>query len=215
MTRSTIDTAIDAPLAVEPAADRTAGEVPVFAARSAARPRALRIAGRAAAALVALWLVGLLLGTFGLGYLPGIPFPGAHRVSVKPAAPAGAAARHAPPIARTATAVPLHRAHPHHSAAAVSRRRQRATGSPGAHHGGSTSVRHPAAVRHGGSGTPAGVPKSQSQRSTHSSSGTPRRSSAIAPGSRSHAQAAPGRTHSTSVPQPGTHATAKGPRAAR
>src|SRR3954469_22124079 len=50
-------------------------EKPVFAAESDARPRALKVAGRAAAGLVGLWLVALVLGAFGFGHVPGLQLP--------------------------------------------------------------------------------------------------------------------------------------------
>src|SRR3954468_24801179 len=50
-------------------------ERPVFAATTPARPRALRLAGRVTAGLVALWLVALVLGTFGFGPVAGIGLP--------------------------------------------------------------------------------------------------------------------------------------------
>src|SRR4051794_27115835 len=52
-----------------------APEGPVFAATTPTRPRALRIAGRVTAGLVALWLVALVLGTFGFGPVAGIGLP--------------------------------------------------------------------------------------------------------------------------------------------
>src|SRR4051812_36043203 len=52
-----------------------APEKPVFAASSRARPHGLRLAGRIAAGLAALWLVALVLGAFGLGRLPGLNLP--------------------------------------------------------------------------------------------------------------------------------------------
>src|SRR3954464_12032575 len=52
-----------------------AQERPVFAATTPARPRALRLAGRVTAGLVALWLVALVLGTFGFGPVAGIGLP--------------------------------------------------------------------------------------------------------------------------------------------
>src|SRR3954464_13694488 len=51
------------------------GERPVFAATTPARPRALKLAGRVTAGLVALWLVALVLGTFGFGPVAGIGLP--------------------------------------------------------------------------------------------------------------------------------------------
>src|SRR3954447_8588157 len=72
-------------------------ERPVFAATTPARPRALKIAGRVMAGLVALWLVALVLGTFGFGPVAGIGLPriggGDGRGHAKPA---GEAAREAP-----------------------------------------------------------------------------------------------------------------------
>src|SRR3954453_19173335 len=62
-------------------------ERPVFAATTPARPRALKIAGRVTAGLVALWLVALVLGTFGFGPLAGIGLPrigGGHGADSKP-----------------------------------------------------------------------------------------------------------------------------------
>src|SRR3954465_15294659 len=49
-----------------------APERPVFAATTPTRPRALKLAGRVTAGLVALWLVALVLGTFGFGPVAGI-----------------------------------------------------------------------------------------------------------------------------------------------
>src|SRR3954453_13784910 len=50
-------------------------ERPVFAATPPTRPRALKLAGRVTAGLVALWLVALLLGTFGFGPVAGTGLP--------------------------------------------------------------------------------------------------------------------------------------------
>src|SRR3954465_6459259 len=52
-----------------------APERPVFAATTPTRPRVLKLAGRVTAGLVALWLVALLLGTFGFGPVAGIGLP--------------------------------------------------------------------------------------------------------------------------------------------
>jgi hypothetical protein len=50
-------------------------ERPVFAATTPTRPRALKLAGRVTAGLVGLWLVALVLGTFGFGPVAGIGLP--------------------------------------------------------------------------------------------------------------------------------------------
>jgi hypothetical protein len=50
-------------------------ERPVFAAVTPARPRALKLTGRVVAGLVGLWLVALVLGTFGFGPVAGIGLP--------------------------------------------------------------------------------------------------------------------------------------------
>src|SRR4051794_41327471 len=50
-------------------------ERPVFAATTPVRPRALKVAGRVTAGLVGLWLVALVLGTFGFGRVAGIELP--------------------------------------------------------------------------------------------------------------------------------------------
>jgi uncharacterized membrane protein YgcG len=52
-----------------------AAERPVFAATTPTRPRALKVAGRVTAGLVGLWLVALVLGTFGFGPVAGIGLP--------------------------------------------------------------------------------------------------------------------------------------------
>src|SRR4051812_49995442 len=52
-----------------------AQERPVFAATTPARPRALKLAGRVTAGLVAVWLLPLVLGTLGLGPVAGIGLP--------------------------------------------------------------------------------------------------------------------------------------------
>jgi hypothetical protein len=71
---ATADT--DAPIVPPPEpAVLARGERPVFAATTPVRPRALRLAGRVTAGLVALWLVALVLGTFGFGPVAGIGLP--------------------------------------------------------------------------------------------------------------------------------------------
>src|SRR3954468_20712408 len=71
-------------------------EPPVFAATTPARPRALKIAGRVTAGLVALWLVALVLGTFGFGPVAGIGLPRIGGGGDGAAKPAGEAAPKAP-----------------------------------------------------------------------------------------------------------------------
>ena len=66
---------------------------PVFAAATRRRERVLRIAGRIAALLVAIWLVALLAGAIGFGRLPGVPGAGLlerkdHPAKAPPARPA-------------------------------------------------------------------------------------------------------------------------------
>jgi hypothetical protein len=218
MSESSLDTALSAPLAVEPVVERVPAEQPVFAARTPARPRAWRLAGRAAALVVALWLVALLLGTFGLGYLPGIPFPGSHHSSATHAAPAqrgGPATRAAPAAVPVVPAgSPAARRHP---AASTPRHQTRQAVTPQA----TAPHRHTTSSAPGTSGsiprtghTPAAPAPSSHAQVTHtpssSTSAQPRRSSSAAPGSRSNAQTAPGRTHSSATPQAGTHDPTKG-----
>src|SRR6058998_2537859 len=57
------------------AASTVASEKPVFAATTRARPRVLKVVGRVAAGLIALWLVALVLGAFGFSQVAGIPLP--------------------------------------------------------------------------------------------------------------------------------------------
>ena len=52
---------------------RDGHEPPVFAAPDGRRARRLRLAGRLAAGLTALWLAALLAGALGVGGMPGLP----------------------------------------------------------------------------------------------------------------------------------------------
>src|SRR3954469_21389465 len=72
-----------------------APERPVFAATTPTRPRALKLAGRVTAGLVPLWLVALLLGTFGFGPVAGIGLPRIGGTGDDSAKPARDAARKA------------------------------------------------------------------------------------------------------------------------
>ena len=168
-------------------------ERPVFAARSPRRPRILRMGGRAAAALTTLWLVGLVVGGFGFGYLPGLHLPTFSERSQKPhsepaapaARPAGISARRSAPAAESRAgdrlAPRIGRTQAGGSSPAAGSHRSRS----GSRRSGTPSRSTNAAPANGGSGH----------------AGTTQRA---APGSRSQALTAPGRGHSTATPSPGS-----------
>jgi hypothetical protein len=213
---------------------------PVFAAATPARPRALRLAGRATAVLVGLWLVALVLGTFGFGPVAGIGLPrigGGSESGHRDAAskhPAGQSAERATRGAVTLTtrysgnlATPASlrsgQAGARHRSTA---RRAPSTGGnhgsqPGGTNGGTTgSATHTPVPSPAQSGTatptsanPAPAPTTSNSHSTNSQAAPPG-SSSTAPGSRSNAGTAPGRDQSASTPSPGSgsveHAPPKG-----
>jgi hypothetical protein len=175
---------------VQPTQVAPVDEQPVFAARSSRRPRALRIGGRAAAILTALWVVGLAIGAFGFGYLPGLKLPSSHQRSATP-----------PPVA--ASTAPVRGSAAADAVRAVSRALPpaltrhgdvRSRGSAGSlrHRGNASSARGKTATRNHGSKAVPGA--SARGNGTHS----------IAPGSRSGSLTSPGRSHSSGTPTPGT-----------
>jgi hypothetical protein len=209
-----------------PPSPPASAERPVFAAKTSARPRALRLAGRAAAGLVGLWLVALVLGAFGFGKVPGIELPrivgdeaGGDRAAHSSAPPPAAPSKHA-------IGVTL-RARPHAIPTAPKPRLGTRTthGGPQVTRGGAGSTTHTGSRNpgttpsHGTPGTSAPTTVSTpaataspaptttappaSSSSGSSSKPTPRGSSSNAPGSRSQAGTAPGRQHSSASPSPG------------
>jgi hypothetical protein len=191
-------------------------EKPVFAATSRARPHGLRLAGRIAAGLAALWLVALVLGAFGLGHLPGINLP---RITGGEPDAAKAPLPKPEPSRRAASATPGVREHlklssryggatapakprgsepsPHRAAVPTTAPSQ--STSPGARGGSSTQAAPNPAPASSSSPATSAPTTSTSQTTT-----TPTGSSSTAPGSRSQATTAPGREHSTATPTPGT-----------
>jgi hypothetical protein len=171
---------------VQPTEVAPVEERPVFAARSPHRPRALRIGGRAAAVLTALWVVALGIGAFGFGYLPGLQLPSSHKSSPKPIAPATAGARVGAggPAASDAFG----------DIARTARSREFAR-----HNAGSPALLHSHAVSHR---TPSGSAVARGHGSNGASAtGATKQSTA---GSRSNALTSPGRAHSRGTPTPGT-----------
>ncbi len=192
-------------------------ERPVFASSGIARPRALRLAGRAAAGMVGLWLVALMLGAFGFGHIPGFRLPQIigedHPKSAKlerSGATKPAVATHA----RPATAIPVADRTSGHHGPASSTAPSRSGPSGGSGGGGNVSTTSPSAPSSSpsvptaatptSSATPSPAPTSSPSPSTHSNANaTPPGSSSNDPGSRSHATTAPGRDHSQTTPTPG------------
>jgi hypothetical protein len=206
-------------------------ERPVFAATTPARPRALKLAGRVTAGLVALWLVALVLGTFGFGPVAGIGLP---RIGgdAKPQREAAHRTQAQQPSRRvTQSDVTLTSNQRRHVATGAKRHSGGAHGSsratatprsPASHGGGSRGSQpgHAPGASSGGSGASAQAPAASStpastatptgttQTATHGNSthsqATPPGSSSTAPGSRSNAGTAPGRDQSTASPSPGS-----------
>jgi hypothetical protein len=198
-------------------------EEPVFAARRPARPRAVRIGGRIGAGIVGLWLVAFLLGTFGFGYLPGLPIPhitGTGGSHPKPAAHQRSAAVHVPRAAAPRSTVP-------HGPGAPGRTRR--AGGPAAPSHGDGRLSSPTGGRGGtretvGRPAPTSSPTTAvtapprpvaqpttttSTRTTTSGQGSvrsqrPSTRTATSPGSRSQSSTAPGRAQSNSTPAPGS-----------
>ena len=216
------------------AAPAAAPERPVFAAATSARPRTLKVMGRVAAGLVALWLVALVLGAFGFSQVAGIPLP-----RIGGAGNEGEAARKAPPAAAEparrarVTLTTRHagtrvtpyglrhgatgRSNPS-SRPGVSRPRSRGTSTsstPTSTPSSPGSTPSPSTAAPSTSSAPAGTgaPSTSPSHSSYSQ-GSPPRSSSSAPGSRSQASTAPGRTQSSASPSPGSgkaeHAPPKG-----
>lgn len=143
-------TEIQSPPSPPAAFDRPASERPIFVAEGDRRARWLARLGRAAAVLVALWLVALLAGALGFGRLPGVPYlgPGSHNAhhavtpqSSRPPAP---------------TATPRNAAIPprggRRAASAAASRRARAAGRRNAGRGGAAGGSTRIVAPGGGSG---------------------------------------------------------------
>jgi hypothetical protein len=200
-----------------PAPRPPAPEKPVFAATSQRRPRALKLLGRFAAGLVGLWLVALVLGSFGFGEVPGIqlprivghdPKPAAQPRSVKleqrtpdpssaaPAAVRSRAESRARP-ARRLTSRPANGDHPiSQTPAGRQPTRGGGTSTPSV-----TSTPGPSSPAPASQATP---PPSSSPSPQASPNATPPGSSSTTPGSRSQSGTAPGRDHSGTSPTPGS-----------
>jgi hypothetical protein len=215
-------------------------ERPVFAATTPARPRALKVAGRVTAGLVALWLVALVLGTFGFGPVAGIGLPrigGSGDGNSKPQREAAHRTQPQPSERVTESGVTLTTHQRGHGATRAKGRGGNATGSnrpattrrsPSSHPGGNRGSQpsHTPGTSGGGSGASAQTPAAASTpaspatssttttnanaNQTHSHA-TPPRSSSTAPGSRSNASTAPGRDNSASSPTPGSGRTEHAP----
>lgn len=224
------------PISAEaPATERarsSEAEKPVFAATSDARPRALKLFGKVAAGLVALWLVALVLGAFGLGQIAGIKLPqiggGDSRRAERsePVVREHRAQAPTPASAAASRVLPGHRlsSQPagsgHHGPGARtgggSSSGSRTNGGSGS--GGST--RAGGGNAGSGSATPLSTPTRPAPSNSGSSQGTtapssspspqaspnatPPGSSSSDPGSRSQAGTAPGRDNSTASPTPGS-----------
>jgi hypothetical protein len=216
-------------------------EPPVFAAITPARPRALRLAGRITAGLVGLWLVALVLGTFGFGPVAGIGLPriggsdnAVHRAAVRKAPtprPGERVTRSGVTLTTrsagtVATPAGTHRSGPtgasHRSAArpAPSPSSHTGTGGSSGSQAGSgsagathTPVPSPASSSTATSATPTSTTTTQTTSNSHSthSQATPPGSSSATPGSRSNAGTAPGRDQSASTPTPGSGRTEHAP----
>lgn len=224
------EAAIDAPV---PAMLR---EKPVFAAESDTRPRVLKLAGRAAAGLVGLWLVALVLGALGFGHVAGLQLPriggddhnsrsdAAQKADAHRDAPAPGVTISARPNARVASAGHAGPAQAPGGGSARGGSRTNASpgSSPSAPHaggstpggGGSSVVAAPATGSAPATATPTATttpaPSSTTPGSTHSQA-TPPGSSSTAPGTRSQATTAPGRDQSTAQPAPGSGRTEHAP----
>lgn len=201
----------------ETAAPPPVAERPVFAATTPVRPRALRLAGRLTAGLVALWLVALVLGTFGFGPVAGIGLPrlgGGGNGVAKPQREAAHKARAQQQSQRvTQSGVTLTGRRSGHTATRANGRGGKATGSnrpaatphsPASQTGGSRGSQpsHPAGGSGGGSGTTAQTP---SASSTPASAVTPTSSTTTT--TNPHANT----THSHATP-PGSSSAAPGSR---
>ncbi len=213
-------------------------EKPVFAASTAARPRALRIAGRATALIVGLWLVALLLGTLGFGSVAGIGLP---RIGSDGSKHHDAARKN--PVQQidhrsSRAGVTLTVRHAAPSAVLTTRRgpvghgsgaRQGSRSSVGGNRGSNSSgggantsnsgghTQTPVGATPATSATPtAATPTSTTTPATthgnsSNSQATPPGSSSSAPGTRSNAGTAPGRDQSTATPSPGSGRTEHAP----
>jgi hypothetical protein len=97
--------AAPAPLARRATPLAPASETQVFVAEDGRRAQLLRALGAVAAVLMAIWLVALIAGAFGLGRLPAVPLPHVGALREAPAA----AERQAPrrgPASSTSTPAP-------------------------------------------------------------------------------------------------------------
>lgn len=195
---------------MNPHSSQATAEKPVFAATGAARPRALKLVGRAAAGLVGLWLVALVLGAFGFGHVPGFQLPriaGGDDAKAEMEPPKGQRASVAPAESairigtHTGTAAPLSSRGPASNARTRRASTGRGTGGSRGGDGGTRSTGNSGSTPPASASAPGTHPIAPSPSAN--SNATPQQPSSAAPGSRSQSTTAPGRTQSQATPTPG------------